>query len=528
MKMKRNIFLSLCILSLSVIWVGCEKSNYPGGVISPYIPIFDLRSLYKGTDLNLTVDNMFGSSKISAVVVSDHSGNNLPEGLLIVQDKKRLNELRGISIPIGPEAANYVPGDSVVVEIAGGVLKRVDGLLQITGVDASKVTKVASGKNIPVNRVGSNLILANPDKYESTLVVIVKAGFDPIPAPTEVYAGDKVINDGFENLTLHTASDATFANNSGLLFLANYYGIIISKQNTEGNLIPELRVRTLNDIIPLSSSPEIADVIISGFINDVIGGDGNYEYVQLLATKDIDFSVTPYSVVFSNNAGTSQPTGFPTNGWATGGGATSFRTYKFNLTSGTAAKGTYFYVGGSTKLINGASSTSISTANWIRSFNYTTTNGDGFGTRTSGLMANSGNAFGIAVFKGTNVTKDTQPTDVIFVGAGGSLLSSTNPPVGYRIANTDYYDVVNPITLESQPFYRQGSNTLNLNYTTPTDAGFFYKLGGIYNPTLGRWVRARTQTTIILTKTSTLEEIEGIFPAPTTDNPDGVQPTTLR
>lgn len=528
MKMKRNIFLSLCFLALSVIWVGCEKSNYPGGVVSPYIPIFDLRSLYKGTDLNLTVNNMFGSSKISAVVVSDHSGNNLPSGLLIVQDRKRLNELRGISIPIGPEAANYVPGDSVVVEIAGGVLKRVNGLLQITGVDASNVTKVASGRNIPANRVGSNLILANPDKYESTLVAIVKAGFDPVPAPTAVYGGEKIINDGFDNLTLFTEANATFANTSGLPFTANYYGIIFSKQGADGKLIPEHRIRTLNDVIPLSSTPEIADVVISGFINDVSGTDGNYEYIQLMATRDIDFSVTPFSVVVTNNAGTAQPTGFPVNGWATGGGSTSFRTFKFNLTSGTATKGTFFYVGGSTRLINGANSTSISSANWIRSFNYTTINGDGFGTRNTNLLANSGNAFGIAVFNGINVTKDTQPIDVIFVAAGGSLFSAGPPAVGYKIANTDYYDVINPITLQSQPFYRQGSNTINLTYTTPADAAFYYKLGGIYNANLGRWVKARTQTNFRLTATSTLDELEGVFPAATPENPEGVAPTRLK
>src|SRR6202012_3076720 len=112
------------------------------------------------------------------------------------------------------------------------------------------------------------------------------------------------------------------------------------------------------------------------------------------------------------------------NGWATGGGsvangsiaATTFRTFKFNLTTGTAAKGTYFYVGGSAKTINGSGSTSIASSNWIRAFNYTTTDGDGFGIRNSGFFANSGNAFGMAVFNTTAVTKDTQPIDVMFVG----------------------------------------------------------------------------------------------------------------
>jgi hypothetical protein len=184
------------------------------------------------------------------------------------------------------------------------------------------------------------------------------------------------------------------------------------------------------------------------------------------------------------------------------------RTFKFNLTSGTAAKGTFFYVGGTGKLINGANSTNISSVNWVRSFNYTTTDGDGFGTKTGGLFANSGNASGLAVFEGTTVTAATVPIDVLFVATGGELYSATPTPRGYRISNTDWYDVKNPITLVDQPFYRNGTNTLNMVYTI-ADLGYFYKLGGEYNVTLGRWTKARTQTNVLLTKQSLLTEIEG-------------------
>jgi hypothetical protein len=254
----------------------------------------------------------------------------------------------------------------------------------------------------------------------------------------------------------------------------------------------------------LSSSINVTPVIITGFISDVNGGDGNYEYIQLMATQDINFATTPFAVVVTNNANASVPTGFPANGWATGG----MRTYKMNLSTGAAAKGTFFYVGGTGKLINGASSTNISSLNWIRSFNYTTTDGDGFGTKTGGLFANSGNASGLAVFSGTTVTATSIPLDVLFVATGGSLYTTTPTPQGYRIGNTDWYDVKNPITLVDQPFYRAGSNTLNMSYTT-ADIGYFYKLGGEYNVALGRWMKARSQTNVLLTKTSAVTEIEG-------------------
>ncbi len=486
-----------------MVWSCNKNGNYPGGVVSPYISIYDVKDLYKGTDVTLTKDKLYGSSKITGVVVSDHSGKNLPAGLLVMQDKRRLSELRGISINIGNDAANYVPGDSLIVDIEGGILKRDNGIMQITGVASSNIKKVSSGNALPVNRIPSNLILANPDKYEGTLVVIVKAGFNPLPGPTDVLSGDKLLNDGFSDLTLRTEAAATFASNKAP-FLANFYGIVFNKLVNDNQLQPQLRMRTGVDAVVLSSTINVSPVIITGFISDVSGTDGNFEYIQLMATQDINFATTPYSVVVTNNANASTPTGFPTNGWAMGG----LRTYKMNLNTGTVTKGSFFYVGGTGKLINGTGSTNIAAANWIKAYNYTTTDGEGFGTKTSGLFANSGNASGLAVFSGTTVTAATVPVDVLFVATGGSLYTTTPSVMGYRICNTDWYDIKNPITLEDQPFYRAGSNTINMSYTT-SDLGYFYKMGGEYSVSLGRWMKARSQNNVLLTKTSVLSEIEG-------------------
>ncbi|HEY0611993.1 MAG TPA: DUF5689 domain-containing protein [Chitinophaga sp.] len=499
----KKITIYSVLLSLMAFMGGCEKDNYPGGVISPYIAIFDIRHLYTGNDVTLTIDNMDGSSKIAAMVVSDHSGANLPEGLLFVQDSRRLSQLRGIAIPIGAAAADYVPGDSVIIDVEGAVLKRVDGLLQITGIQQSDIVKVSSGNTIPINRASNNLILANPDKYESTLRVIVKGGFDPLPGPKDVLSGDKVLNDGFGNITLHTAASAAFAD-SLLPVMGNFSGIILNTTGADGQQVPQLRLRTASDVTVLSSVVEIPPCVITGIMTDAKGPDGNYEYVQLMATRDIDFKATPFAVVVTNNANASTPTGYPSKGWATG----SMRTFKFSLSSGFAAKGSFFYVGGAGKMINGEKSTSISTSNWIRTFNYVDQGGDGFGNKTGGLFANSGNASGVAVFADSTVTVDSRPVDVIFVATGGSLFTAGPPAIGYRITNTDWYDVKNPITLQDQPFYRSGSNTLSLVYNT-ADLGYFNMLGGEYNVALGRWTKARIQNNVLLTKTSAITEIEG-------------------
>src|SRR5690606_33927054 len=125
---------------------------------------------------------------------------------------------------------------------------------------------------------------------------------------------------------------------------------------------------------------------------DPTSTDANYEYIQLMATKDLDFSVTPFAIVTTNNAGANTPTGYPVDGWATGG----LRTYKIDLTSGTVTKGEYFYVGAN-KNIWGSGSTDMSSSKWFQKM-YATDDGDGFGTKTTNLLANSGNAAGIAVF----------------------------------------------------------------------------------------------------------------------------------
>jgi hypothetical protein len=489
------VYLPLILL----IW-GCEKGdNYPGGTISPYISIYDIRNLYKSNPVTLGVGNMLGSTSIAAMVVSDHSGGNLPAGLLLVQDARRLSKLRGIAINIGEAANNYVPGDSVIIDVQGAVLEKNNGTLELTGVSVSKITKVSSGNTIPINRVTTAAILANPGDYESTLAIVVKGGFDPLPAKGDVLSGDKMLNDGFGNLHLRTEDTSMMATLAAPVS-ANFYGVVF----VDADNAPMLRMRTDGDVTVLSSEINIAPAIITGFMSDASGADGNYEYVQLMATRDIDFAATPFAVVVTNNANASTPTGYPAKGWATG----DKRSYKLNLFSGKAAKGTFFYVGGIGKKINGSKSTDMSSSNWVRAFDYTTIGGDGFGTATTGLMANSGNAFGIAVFQDSVVTVDTKPVDAIWVSTGGSLFTAGPPAKGYKIATNDFYDEVNPITLESQPYYRQGSNTLAFSYNT-ADLGIFNMLGGVYNVSLGKWVQARAQNNRQLNNSSVIADIEG-------------------
>ena len=44
-----------------------------------------------------------------------------------------------------------------------------------------------------------------------------------------------------------------------------------------------------------------SQVVISGYLANPAGVDTSFEYVQLIATKDIDFSVDPFTVAWCNN-----------------------------------------------------------------------------------------------------------------------------------------------------------------------------------------------------------------------------------
>jgi hypothetical protein len=501
----KTTFKYLFILTVIVgIFIGCKRDddyhfNYtPAGFISNY----DLKRLDKGADVALNAEVLGGATTVVGVVISDFRSGNSPTGLLIMQNSRITNgpsidSLRGMAFNIGTDAEKYIPGDSIHVKIQGGIMKRVDGVLQIVGLPSSAVTKVSSGQRIKLQAGITKDILANPNRYESTVVAINNAAFDPDPLTGTTYAGDKIINDGFGVATLHTEPTAAFAS-TAIQPSGNFTGIpFITGTGTSKKIT--YWMRSTDDFFYIAM-PKLAPAIISGFLVDPdISPDGNYEYIQFLAARDIDFAATPLSVVTNNNAGAST---FPTLGWATGG----VRTYKFNLTAGTVKKGEFFYVGGAGQRINGPASTAIAPSKCIGCVNYTTVPGaDGIGATTTNLLANSGNVAGIALFEGTNVNVNSVPLDVIFYGgANGNFYTPGPPAAGYRITITDLYSTY--AGTSPQEYYGKGTNTKR--FSGFTSAISFAKLGGIYKSKKGGWDGVRAMVSVPLTNTSVLTDIE--------------------
>jgi hypothetical protein len=164
-------------------------------------------------------------------------------------------------------------------------------------------------------------------------------------------------------------------------------------------------------------------LLISSFLANPAGSDSPFEYVELVATRSIDFAQTPYTVVFTNN-GTAT-----TNGWIAGGNL----TYAFNISTGTVNAGDVVYVGGSNMAPTGTKLRVIDTG---------AVAGDGFGNAASGgVLGNAGaNADSIGVFDlpSSALTSSTVPVDAIFYGAGiGTAVPATG---GYTLPDNDTYD----------------------------------------------------------------------------------------
>ncbi len=205
-------------------------------------------------------------------------------------------------------------------------------------------------------------------------------------------------------------------------------------------------------------------LIISEILANPVGTDSPFEYVELVATKTIDFSLTPYSVVVTNNSPTVQ-------GWIAGGTI----TYGFDITTGIVNQGDVVYVGGSTMVPTGTK---------LRIINTGTTAGDGFGTAvTGGVFGNGGgNADAVGVFNlpTSMLTSTTVPIDALFFGTGlggAVLLGGT---AGYQMPYNDLY---------------AGGKLQTTGFFGPDPAsGQAIIATGIFNPTTQSFTTARTFT----------------------------------
>lgn len=221
----------------------------------------------------------------------------------------------------------------------------------------------------------------------------------------------------------------------------------------------------------ISSFAQNPGLVISEILPNPGGTDSPFEWIELVATSDINFAATPYTVVTCNNSTAT------TNGWVEGGAI----TYAFQINSGSVSRGDVVYVGGSSMAPTGTK---------IRVINTATTPGDGFGAfATGGVVGNGGsNADGIAVFNlpAASITNSTVPTDALFYGTAPGTAVLNGGTDGYELPVNDLYSGGK---LQTTSFFAgdpAGDQTIRAtgSYNTQTDAWTAARTWSVGTPTL--------------------------------------------
>ena len=176
-------------------------------------------------------------------------------------------------------------------------------------------------------------------------------------------------------------------------------------------------------LMGMNSFAQNPGLLISEILPNPSGSDSPFEWIELVATSNINFASTPYTVVCNNSAAT-------LNGWIEGGTV----TYAFQINTGSVNRGDVVYVGGSSMAPTGTK---------IRVINTATTGGDGFGTAASGgIIGNGGsNGDGIAVFNlpVASLTNTTVPVDALFYGTALGTAVLNGGADGYQLPVNDLY-----------------------------------------------------------------------------------------
>lgn len=243
-----------------------------------------------------------------------------------------------------------------------------------------------------------------------------------------------------------------------------------------GNLFPAL----CPGLLVFGVYEGAAQIVVSGFMANPAGTDSPYEYVQLVATESVDFSATPYTVVVANN-GIAR-----VQGWAAGGAL----SHAFQMTSGSVSAGDVFYVGGSGMAVNGSGSASLAGEKWIRSYDTSTTDGDG-GTGAAalgGVVGEGGSsADGIAIFLGTSLTSSSVPIDAVFYGNAIGTAYNASTGAGYQVPTTDH--------MAGGGLFGSAGNS-HLLTGLGGGSGSYARLSGTYDTVLSSWTVARTLSVV--------------------------------
>lgn len=188
------------------------------------LSIDSLRKYYQNKDTTL------GNYIIRGIVTSDAANKNFGTSTIVVQDaQKGMLIYFSSSVTALPEL-----GDSVEIKIAGSILTKYEGALELKNLKTSKLKILAKGKSIAPIQLTIATLNANFAQYESVLVKIINAKI----TSTGNFGGAKTLSDATGNITLYTSYSATFANTAIPTITKIFQGIA-----TPFNTTNEIKIR---------------------------------------------------------------------------------------------------------------------------------------------------------------------------------------------------------------------------------------------------------------------------------------------
>lgn len=200
-----------------------------GGGNPTMLTIGAVRALYTGTNVTLPA-----SRSLSGIVISDKDGGNITGRNIVVQQTGG----SGIVVRLDNNNTTINLGDSITVDISGGLLSEFRGLLQVANISNANVTVVSTGNSITPRVATVQDILTNQSAWESTLVLINSATI----TGSTTYNGGTTVTDASGSIGMFTRTAATFSGNALPTGSVNITAIV-SEFNT-----PQINIRNANDV----------------------------------------------------------------------------------------------------------------------------------------------------------------------------------------------------------------------------------------------------------------------------------------
>jgi len=261
------------ITVLSATTLGCKKeydsppeNTIPTGSI---INISELRGLYQGTSIKFV-----GDTSVYGVVTADESSGNLYKEFYFADGSGAIN-VRILS------SGGIYQGDSIRINIKGGLLSMYNNMLQLDSIDVDQ-NIIKQATNVAFNPTTTTIDMLNP-AFQGHLVRLENVEFSSADlgstyadATNQVSANKTLVDCNGNSILLRTSGYANFADNA----ISSDNGSIIAIVGVYNSDL-QLYIRDINEVAfsdPRCSAGPVNAILVKNFDDGSVtsGGWTNY------------------------------------------------------------------------------------------------------------------------------------------------------------------------------------------------------------------------------------------------------------